>query len=303
MLRFIFVKLALACCSFLLSGCVTESSYSQVGTDSKGKWVENCSDWDEWDKPGPAFKIYGNTYYVGTCGISAILITSDKGHVLIDGGTESGAVEIARNIESLGYSLQDVKLLLHSHEHFDHVAGLGKIQSMTDAKLLASPEAAPVLSSGILSKLDPQFGLHEPFLSAKVDGVVHEGKVVTLGELSLTPIATPGHSPGALSWQWWACEKEKCLSIVYADSMSPISHNDYRFINHPTYLEEFKKGVKKISELTCDILITPHPSASKMRTRLSSNGLTDEEGCKNYADLIANKLKKRLADESASVTQ
>ena len=96
-------------------------------TPPASEWVNSCTDWDDWDKAGPPYQIYGNTYYVGTCGISAILVTGDKGHILIDGATEAGADVIANNIRSLGFALSDIKLLLQSHEHFDHVAGLARL--------------------------------------------------------------------------------------------------------------------------------------------------------------------------------
>ncbi|MDO6746551.1 metallo-beta-lactamase [Gilvimarinus sp. 1_MG-2023] len=162
--------------------------------------------------------MFGNSYYVGTCGITATLITGDKGHILIDGATEAGADVIIENIKNLGFSLDDVKLLLHSHEHFDHVAGLAKLQRVSGAKLLASTEAAPVLSTGITADTDPQAGMHNPFPAAKVDKIIKDGQVVSLGNLALTPISTPGHTAGALCWQWQSCENKRCLSNVYADS-------------------------------------------------------------------------------------
>ncbi|MEO6581743.1 MAG: MBL fold metallo-hydrolase, partial [Sphingomicrobium sp.] len=103
-----------------------------------------CKDWDEWDKPAPPVRIHGNTYLVGTCGISAVLITGSAGHVLIDTGTEAGADLIARNIRALGFRLEDVRYLLHSHEHLDHVGGIARLQQLTGARLVASPAAAAV---------------------------------------------------------------------------------------------------------------------------------------------------------------
>ena len=61
---------------------------------------------DEWDKPAPPVRIHANTYLVGTCGISSILITGSEGHVLIDGGTEQGADLIAANIRALGFRMR-----------------------------------------------------------------------------------------------------------------------------------------------------------------------------------------------------
>src|SRR5687767_5418483 len=90
---------------------------AQMDKLDRKAWAEACADWDEWEKPGPPYRIHGNTYYVGTCGISAILISGDDGHVLIDSGTDAGAALVAANIEALGFTLSDVKILLMSHEH------------------------------------------------------------------------------------------------------------------------------------------------------------------------------------------
>lgn len=262
-------------------------------------WVNSCADWDDWDKAGPPYQIYANSYYVGTCGISAILITGTDGHILIDGATKAGADVIAANIRALGFSLSDVKLLLQSHEHFDHVAGLAQLQQLSGAKLLASPAAAPVISSGVVAAADPQAGMHEPFPAARVDGLVTAGQAVTLGPLSLMPVATPGHTPGALSWQWTSCEAQQCKVLVYADSLSPISSDSYRFSQHLSYLKAYRAGLDQLAALDCQILLTPHPSASNMRTRLqSSEGLTDANGCVLYSQTIKQRLQKRLTEET-----
>lgn len=285
-------------CSAFFAGFFAQTVLAQDQTSDSAKWAERCSDWDDWDKPGPPFNIFGNTYYVGTCGITAILITGDEGHVLIDGGTEAGADVIAANIQTLGFSLQDVKLLLHSHEHFDHVGGIAKLQQLTGASLLASAEAAPVLLTGVAAESDPQAGTLEPFPGARVDRIVAEYEVVQLGTLSLTPVATPGHTPGALTWQWLSCEAENCQSIVYADSLSPVSSDSYRFSDHPTYVDAYRAGLQKVAELDCSILLTPHPSASDMRQRLSSGeGLVQADGCRRYAEKISGSLDARIARE------
>lgn len=280
------------------TGCTTGPATVPTQAHPPAQWVERCADWDEWDKPGPPFRVHGNSYYVGTCGISAILITGNAGHVLIDGGTEAGADMIAANIEALGFSLEDVKLLVHSHEHFDHVAGLARLQQLSGARLLASPEAAPVLRTGVAADADPQAGMHEAFPAARVDGIVRQGETVKLGELILKPIATPGHTPGALTWQWQSCEKHDCMSIVYADSLSPVSSDNYRFSDHPAYLDAYRAALGKLAQLDCDILLTPHPSASDMRGRLlTPEGLVDQNACRTFADGVMAKIEKRITDE------
>ncbi|MXP40884.1 subclass B3 metallo-beta-lactamase [Altererythrobacter soli] len=263
------------------------------------QWAAQCADDSGWDEPGPPFQVHGNTWYVGTCGIAAILVTSDEGHVLIDGGTGKGAAPIAANIEALGFALTDVKLLLHSHEHFDHVGGLAELQRRTGARLLASQAAAPVLASGQSADDDPQKGALDPFAPIRVDGTVKDGEVVRVGDLALTAIATPGHTTGALSWQWRSCDEAgQCETVVYGDSLSPVSADSYRFSNHPARLAAYRASLKRFAGLDCTLLLTPHPSASGMRDRILGGDLTNSAACANYAAAIGKRLDQRLAKET-----
>lgn len=290
--------ITLLLCSLVLTACTNKNLAINEQPSNVSLWLETCEDWDMWDKPGPPFRIYGNSYYVGTCGISALLITGDQGHILIDSGTKMGAQIVASNILQLGFSLQDIKLILHSHEHYDHVGGLANLQKRSGAQVLASPAAAPVLNSGTLSTEDPQYGVSDGFSPASVNGLVTDGQVVKLGSLALIPITTPGHTPGALSWQWQSCQNHRCLSLVYADSLSPVSADGYFFSDHPDYLNAYRDSLKKLKKLDCDIVLAPHPSASKIRSRLASpDGLIDTDGCEKYAQNVLDRLNKRLIKE------
>jgi metallo-beta-lactamase class B len=271
----------------------------QAATAGAGEqWTEACKDWDEWDKAGPPFQVWGNTYYVGTCGISAVLITGNQGHVLIDGGPADAGGLIADNIEALGFKLSDVKLLLHSHEHHDHVGGLAELQRLTGAKLLASPPAAPVLASGTASMDDPQAASLDRFSAAQVSGLVNDLEPQRLGSLSLMPVSTPGHTPGALSWHWRSCEGDDCREIAYVDSLSAVSSDNYKFSDHPAYLAAFRASITRVAALPCDILLTPHPSASAMRERLLKGDLSAAPSCGDYARGLADRLDERLQEET-----
>lgn len=112
--------------------------------------------------------------------------------------------------------------------------------------------------------------------------------------------ATPGHTPGALTWQWQSCEqRERCRTIVYSDSLSPVSRDDYRFSDHPAYLAAFRASLAKVAALDCDILLSPHPSASGMRERLLKGDFNDPDACKDYAAGIGKRLDERLAKEAS----
>ena len=263
-------------------------------------WARICGDSTDWDKPAPPVRIHANTYLVGTCGISSILITGEDGHVLIDGGSEKGAELIADNIRALGFQLTDIKYLLHSHEHVDHVAGIARLQQLTGAQLVASAPAAAVFQTGAAAPDDPQAGMFPPFPAARFDRVIKDGEEIRFGNLMLTAIATPGHTSGALSWRWESCDGGVCRTMVYADSLSPVSRNDYKFSDHPDYLAAYRASIAKIADGRCEILMTPHPSASAMKERMTGEKpLFDTEGCRNYAASLSNRLDERLAKEQA----
>jgi metallo-beta-lactamase class B len=263
------------------------------------RWAAACGDSTDWNQSAPPVRIHGNTYLVGTCGISSILVVGEDGHILIDSGTEQGAELVAANIRQLGFKLRDVKYLLHSHEHIDHVGGMARLQQLTGAQLVASTNAATVFATGTPGPGDPQVGMHPPFPAARVDRVIKDGEFVRLGNLKLTAIETKGHTHGALSWTWVSCDGGVCRSMVYADSLSPVSRDDYRFTDHPGALEAFRASIKKVGALDCEILMTPHPSASAMKERMTGKQpLFDTNGCKNYAAALTKRLDERLAKEA-----
>jgi metallo-beta-lactamase class B len=265
------------------------------------EWAAQCKEWDEWNKPAPPVRIHANTYLVGTCGISSILIVGNQGDILIDGGPEEAADMIAENIRAVGARLQDIRFILTSHEHFDHAGGIAKLQELSGATVITSAPAARVIASGTPAQDDPQIGVLKSFTPARVGRTIGDGEEVRLGNLMVTAMTTPGHTPGALSWRWVSCDGGVCRTIVYADSLSPVSNDTYRFGDHPTYVAAFRASIAKIAASPCEILLTPHPSASDMPKRLGlGQPLLDPEACRNYAVQLTHNLDDRLAKEAAA---
>jgi metallo-beta-lactamase class B len=286
--------------ALLLSSCATASA-PQAAAPEFAAWAAQCEDWDDWDKPGPPFRIQGNSYYVGTCGIGAILVISNSGLMLIDSGTEAGAQVVLANVRALGFDPANIKILLTSHEHYDHVGGMAVLQQTTGAPLFTSQAALEVLRSGHSAESDPQYGMHPAMRPVADVTALAPGQEVRLlnDSLVLNSISTPGHTPGALSWQWESCEGVDCRTIVYADSMSPISNDTYRFSDHPEYVAAYREGIARVAALDCDILLTPHPSASDMRDKLLVGDLASGTNCRDYAASITQRLDTRLAEEAA----
>jgi len=287
--------------ALFLSGCAPAAlpSAETRSAFTPQQWAAACPADAGWDEPGPPFRIHGNSWYVGTCGIAAVLITSNDGHVLIDSGTVAGAEFVAANIRRLGFRLKDVKLLLMSHEHHDHTGGMAALKAATGARLIASSAAAPVMTSGTAAPDDPQFGMNPAFAPVAVDEVLGADGRVEFGTLFMHAIATPGHTPGALSWQWRSCDNTDCRTLVFADSLSAFSSDTYRFSDHPAYVVAFREGLARLASLECDMLLTPHPSASNLHARAATGLREDGTGCASYSHTRLAQLEARLAKEKA----
>ncbi len=260
-----------------------------------------CAGRDGWSDPAPPVRIFANVYDVGTCGITVLLVVGDRGAILIDGATAAAAPAIAANIRRLGVPLSAVKLLLSSHEHADHAGGLRGLQRRTGARMVAIAAARAPLERGVMAADDPQREGDRPsFPGVRVDRVIRDGAVVRLGGLRLTAHATPGHAPGGTSWSWRSCDAKACHDIVFADSLSAVSADGYRFSDHPARLRALRASFATVAGLRCDLVITPHPSASDLYARLAGKApLIDPHGCADLSAASAARLDERLHRERA----
>ena len=286
--------LALACLAFSAFAAHAESSSPP------------CRPGAKWAEPAPPLKVFGNTYFVGTCGISAILVTSNDGAVLIDAGVEEAAPLVEANIRALGFGLDAVRIILNTHEHNDHVGGLAALARDTHATVEAREPGASALERGRGGPADPQFKLGLSFPPIANVHRIADGDHVKLGTIDITAHATPAHTPGSTSWTWTSCEGERCLDIVYADSLTPVSDDDYRFSDdaaHPGVLDTFRKSIATVGALPCDILLTPHPDASDLWHRLGAGAtepLVDRDACRRYAATATKNLGVRVAKEKGN---
>ena len=298
MARAMYAKLG-AILALALTAC---APMAPVKTMSSGAALASqCQGRDGWSDPAPPAHVFANVYMVGTCGIVSLLVTSPKGHILIDGATAEAARFIADNIRNLGFQPTDVKYLVSSHEHLDHVGGLAALKGITGARMLARAEARKSLETGISDPTDPQLAILPPFAGIKVDQIVHDGETITLGPIKLTAIATPGHAPGGTSWTWKSCAGATCHQFVFADSLGAVSADGYRFTDHPAYVAVLRATMKRVAELKpCDVLIAPHPAQSRFFERVSGKEpLADPAGCAIYAKAAMERLDARLAKEAA----
>ena len=257
----------------------------------------------DWDAPQQAFALYGGSYYVGPQGVSSVLVTSNAGHILIDGGTPKSPRQIAAHIRALGFKVEDIKYILTSHEHFDHAGGVAELQRISGATVLTSVLAKPVLETGKANKGDPQYGdLPDMAPVANVKAVA-DGELVTVGPLAIKAHYTPGHTQGGMSWSWTAVENGKAMNMVYADSLNAFGAGSFRYSGsaaYPNAKGDVEQSIARVAALPCDILVTAHPEASALFERQAKGkaALVDPAACRNYAEAGRARLAKTLAQEA-----
>ena len=267
-----------------------------------------CDSCDEWNKPREPFKVYGNTYFVGTDGLSSILITGARGHILLDGGLEQSAALIDANIRKLGFKTEDVKLIVNSHGHYDHAGGIAALQRASGAMVAASPSGADALRRGENTIDDPQYGFGKAangFPPVTTVRVIKDGESIAVDTVAIKPHFTPGHTPGSTTWTWVSCEGQRCLNMVYADSISAVSADGFKFTASPALINAFRRSISRVAELPCDIVISTHPSATnlddKIKKRAALKGAGPDpfvdHGCKALAAGALKGLENRIAEE------
>jgi metallo-beta-lactamase class B len=295
-------KLMLATVATMAAGTVQAKTPAPV--QDKPVDCDNCK---EWNAPVKPFNIYGNSWYVGTAGLSAVLVTSPQGHILLDGALPQSAPLIIANIRALGFRIEDVKVILNSHAHWDHAGGIAALQRASGATVMASASGALGLQSGTNGKDDPQYQANPVVHVAKVAKVkvVGEGDTVKVGPVVLTAHMTPGHTPGGTTWTWTSCEDARCLNVVYADSLNPYASGDFAYTGKggtPDISSSFEASIAKVAALPCDIIIPVHPGTTDVlgkaaRRSGTDNPLIDANACRAYAAEAGGLLAKRLAKE------
>ena len=259
-----------------------------------------------WRQPQTPERVYGNTWYVGSRGLSAILITSPQGHILIDGTLPENALMIEANVRALGFRMRDVKLILNSHAHGDHAGAIAALAHDSGAEVAARASQALALREGGKDANDPQYGDAPLFPPVKDIHVIGDNDTLRVGPLAIQAHATPGHTPGSTSWTWTSCEGKHCLAMVYADSLTLMASGRYRYTDptHPERLAEFRRALAMLSALPCDVLMTPHPEASDFWQRIAArdagtpDALRSPDACKAYAQLGERSMQQRISAEN-----
>jgi metallo-beta-lactamase class B len=261
----------------------------------------------DWTEPFPPHHIAGNIYYVGTRGLASFLITTPKGHILINSDLESTVPILRDNVERLGFHFSDVKILLISHAHFDHAAGSALIKKMTGAKYMVMDADVAEIESG--GKTDFQYGdsPDAQFPATKVDRILHDGDEVKLGGTVLVAHLTPGHTRGCTTWTMKVVEDGKTLDVVIVGS--PNVNPGYKLVGnavYPTMAQDYEGTFRVMKSLPCDIFLGAHGSYYDMESKVArlkpgaANPFVDPEGYRSYVAEREQAFRAELQKQAVS---
>ncbi|OHB65358.1 MAG: hypothetical protein A2Y77_07015 [Planctomycetes bacterium RBG_13_62_9] len=258
------------------------------------------------NQPMEPFRIAGNLYYVGASDVTAYLVTTGEGHILLDTGFKGTVPIIRANVKKLGFALSDIKVLLNTHAHIDHAGGLAELKELTGAKLMAMDDDVPQLRAG--GKGDYAYGDSIPFPVVTLDRILHDGDKVALGDVEMVAHKTPGHTRGCTTWTMKVRDGEKTCDVVFIGSptLNPntrLSGNE----KYPNVVADYRKGFEVLKALKCDIFLGAHGSyfdmADKIKRREADptvNPFIDPTGYRKFIEVHEQRFLDQLKSEAAT---
>jgi metallo-beta-lactamase class B len=255
----------------------------------------------EWNRCFPPHHVIGNVYYVGSSFLASFLITTSEGHILINSGTEETVPVIQASVAKLGFKFADIKILLESHAHVDHVAGHALVRKLTGARVLAMAGDDGMIASGGVG--DFQYEGKYRWTPCPVDRVLHDGEMVTLGGVVLTARLTPGHTKGCTTWTFTTEEQGKPYHVVIVGSAR--ANPGYRLVKNAKYPEiadDFKRTFRVLKSLECDVFLGAHGWYYGMEEKfahLSESGRNPFVDPKGYRDFLGRSEEAFLKDLEA----
>jgi metallo-beta-lactamase class B len=255
--------------------------------------------WRSWNQPIEPFRILGNLYYVGASDIASYLVTTPEGHILVDGGFPETAAMIERNVEALGFDLDDVKILLNTHAHFDHAGGLARLKERTGAQFMAMAQDAEWLRTG-----DAGFGSFPP---VAVDRELRRGDEVKLGGVRMVAQHTPGHTPGCTTWTFQVRENGVTYKVIIVGSPNALpEHQLVGNAEYPNIVKDFEGTFLVLKGLNIDVFLGAHGSyfgLNKKRELLAAGGdgtvFVDPEGYAAFVERKEKQFREELARQRA----
>ncbi len=258
--------------------------------------------------PVPPRRLVGGIHYVGTGGVGSFLITTPAGHILLDTGFADTVPHVIEGVELLGFKPADIKLILSSHAHAEHVGGHAEMKRLTGAQVVASAGDKPILESGGELDTDPSLRAVLRFERVRVDRTIADRGAVNLGGVTLTAVLTPGHTRGATTWTMEAVEDGKTHRVVFFSGMSVTPGMRLKLKpGYPDIAKDFEQAFVRLKSLSCDIFFAPHAEQWDMLKKFArlDNGegvasLVDKAGWRALIGVAEFNYRKQLRAEEAA---
>ncbi len=259
-----------------------------------------------WNRPIKPFRVIGNVYYVGAEGVASYLITTPQGHILIDSGLAETVPRIQDSMDQLGFKLEDVKVIVNSHAHYDHAGGLAQLKKLTGAKLMISEADAKVISDG--GRSDFQWGDNASFYfePAVVDRLLKDKDTVELGGVTMIARITPGHTKGCTTWTMKVREGDRDLDVVIVGSTTIPGYKLLNNAAYPGIVEDYAYSFTLLKSLKCDVFLAPHGSFFGLKEKrllmdkgAKTNPFIDPQGYQRFIDDTERDYREQLKTEGA----
>ena len=284
--------------TFLIASLSLVHCYSSAQTLIKLPNVQ-----ESWSQEYEPFRIAGNLYYVGTYELACYLITTPQGHILINTGLAESVPMIRAHVEKLGFKFSDIRILLATHAHYDHVGGMAEIKKITHAKMMINEYDAPVLEDG--GNSDFIFGgKGSMFLPVHVDRTLHEHDTVRLGGMKILVLHHPGHTKGACSFLFDVKDEHRSYRVLIANMPSILSET--KLTGMPTYPnvgKDYAYTFDVMKKLSFDLWLASHVSQfGLLEKRKPGDGyrpeaFIDRPGYDSAIDDLQKAYLKRLNDK------
>jgi len=260
-----------------------------------------ADDKDPANDPYPPFRIGEGLYYVGAADYAAYLVVTPAGLIVLDGGDAETGRQVVANIRALGFDPARVKILLNSHQHFDHAAGLAEIKrAAPGARLYASAADGPVIAAG---------GRGDPFLKGerfqyepvKPDVILKDGQQVRLGGWTLTAHVTGGHTAGCTTWTFPVSVAGKVRqAMVHCSATVLPGYRIGKVETYPGITAAFEKSFTTWKRLPCEVFLASHGRFFGMDAKRKAldagkaDAFVDPDGCRTFIDRTEAAFRSEL---------
>jgi metallo-beta-lactamase class B len=299
--------------TFALMVAISPALYAQLTLDRLDS--SNRADNEDQTRRNP-INIIDNIWWVGHSEVGSFLITTPEGHILMDSTSPEQVSWTVESIIKAGFHLDDIKYILNSHPHEEHIGGLAALQRLIPhAKIITSRATADIIATGgksdfrnMLAEQAGDSGTY--FEPVKVDGFIGDNEAIELGGTKLIAHLTPGHTTGTTTWSMTVKDKDgKSYNAVFMGGMSasgidrgPLLNNEL----YPNIAKDFESSFAKLKAMQCDVYLYARASSIELDDKLakvgeaSKNPFIDPEGCAWYIEYYEKRYQKQLEDEMAA---